>query len=340
MRKTSFFCSLIVLVVGLIGLVITADAAPPGIPCIQGQPCRLGSTSVSSLTIRGGGADGGFCMQGGNCTLSSLTVSGDAGMNSLQVNAISTPGNFGWTGPLVNTGGGIFAWGGDAVISGNLILDGGTLSGALDAGIASTNLTLSTATTLCVDPANGGVNTNTCVPPSGTCAGINTCATIQGALNRLGQTPWVAANVTIIIDGGTYNESPALTSLFLAPPVGSLAATITITGVKVTATLATGSATGTATATSAGGTNPPTQATMTDGAATWTINDLKGRILLYNSSSMFICSNTATVITLCTNNASLSGTLAYTIQDNAVPINGTGSGNNYRCNPGPERAHP
>ncbi len=143
------------------------------------------------------------------------------------------------------------------------------------------------------------------------------CLTIQGAINKVPKR--LRNQVTVTVAAGTYG-------CFVVAGFTCDASVQTATGgffidafaAFTNSTLATGTATGTATASSAG--SGTTYGTLTDGAQTWTVNDLRGRFVTAAGQTRVISSNTATGITI-VGTWTNPGTVAYTIQDPGVTIN-------------------
>ncbi len=160
-----------------------------------------------------------------------------------------------------------------------------------------------------VDPL--GADANQC-----TSTGTGACLTIQGALNKAPKL--LRHRVTVNVAAGNY-AGFTITGFTIDPSIQRATAGILIEGTLGNVTPATGSATGTATAGTAG--SGTTQGTLTDGAATWTVNDaaMVGKLITITGGTgsgtvRVICSNTATVITVCGTWTAPTGTSTYALQ--------------------------
>lgn len=159
-----------------------------------------------------------------------------------------------------------------------------------------------------------GNDANTCLAPF-TDGGTNgPCRQPQGAINKLPKA--LRHQVSVSVDAGTY-DCFYLSGFSCDTGLQQANGGLLIDGVLVNATLATGSATGTATAGTAG--TGLTYGTLTDGAATWTTNDLAGRFVTAGGQTRVISSNTGTVITI-TGTWTNPGAVPYTIQDPGANI--------------------
>jgi hypothetical protein len=159
--------------------------------------------------------------------------------------------------------------------------------------------------------ATGGSDTFNCTSAS------TPCATVQGALNKI---PKLLRNgVTVSVAAGTYGGF-YVAGFTCDPGLQQTTGGLLIDGFSAftNSTLATGTPTGTATASSAG--SGSTFGTLTDGAQTWTVDDLKGRFVTAAGQTRVISSNTATAITI-VGTWTNPGNVAYTIQDPGVIIN-------------------
>lgn len=170
------------------------------------------------------------------------------------------------------------------------------------------------AQTYFVDPT--GSDTNTCQA-----SGTNACLTIQGAINKIPKL--LRDNTSVTIAAGTYTGFN-LSGFYYDTGVQQTTGGLLINGTLANSTLATGSTSGTFTAGSAG--SGATFGTGTDGASTWTVNDLRGRILTITGGTgsgqvRVISSNTTTVITVVGTWTAPTGTSTYVIQDSATIIN-------------------
>lgn len=136
-----------------------------------------------------------------------------------------------------------------------------------------------------VDPA--GSDSNAC-----TGSGTSACATVEGVINKLPR--FIRHNITINIAAGTITSRLALLDRDIATGV-----TLTINGTMEAWTPTTGTASGTTGATSGWSSSGPS--TVTDASQTWTVNDLRGRFIRFNSGtyageSYPIISNTSDTI--------------------------------------------
>src|SRR5574343_1931815 len=157
-----------------------------------------------------------------------------------------------------------------------------------------------------------------------TATGTGACLTIQGAINKVPKLLLHPVTITVgagnfsggFVDGFTsdnrLNDTPSGTYL-------------QVNGTLTNATVATGSATGTATGGTAG--SGATHGTLVDSGASWTTNDLRGKLVAIltgtgNGQFRVIQSNTSTTITIAgTWTAPTSGS-TYAVQDWATVING------------------
>lgn len=175
------------------------------------------------------------------------------------------------------------------------------------------------AATLYVDPT--GNDGNGC-----TATGTSACLTIQGAIDKIPKG-LVKNPVTINVAAGTYAAATISGYTFDYPSDSTVGSYIYILGTLANSTgLATGSATGTASAGSAG--SAATFGTLTDAAATWTTNDLRGRFITTLTGTgagqtRVIASNTGTVITIAGVWTAPANLTTYAIQDSASIINTT-----------------
>ncbi len=158
-----------------------------------------------------------------------------------------------------------------------------------------------------VDPT--GNDANQC-----TSTGTDACLTFQGAINK---APKLLRNrVTVTGAAGNY-AGFTLSGFTIDGSLQKTTAGILIDGALANVTPATGSATGTATAGTAG--SNTTFGTLTDAAATWTVNDLRGRFITITGGTgsgqiKAIASNTATAITIAGTWTAPTGTSTYAIQ--------------------------
>lgn len=163
-----------------------------------------------------------------------------------------------------------------------------------------------------------GNDSNSC-----TSSGAGACLTIQGALNKVPKIIRHAVNISVGTGNfaGAYFDGFSIINDLNAPTTGAY---VEIDGTTTAFAVATGTSTGTATAGSAG--SGSTFGTLTDGAQTWTANDLRGKLLhtiAGTGSGQFriIEANTGTVITVTgTMTAPANGT-TYEILDWGTVIN-------------------
>jgi hypothetical protein len=123
---------------------------------------------------------------------------------------------------------------------------------------------------LFVDPT--GSDTNAC-----TASGTAACLTVNGALSKLPKI--IQHNVTINVAAGTYAGFTVSNFVFTAPTSSNL--NFSIVGVMQNFTPATGTATGTLSTAS----NANSLGVVSDGAQTWTTDDLVGRFIRMTSGS-------------------------------------------------------
>jgi hypothetical protein len=194
-----------------------------------------------------------------------------------------------------------------------------------DAGISAPNVLQATtaAMSLFVDGTLGN-DSNAC-----TSTGAGACLTFNGALAK---APKLLRHlVTITGAAGASYPGMLVTGFNCDLSQGATQVGLLVQGTLVASTLATGSTNGTAT----GGTTGTGQvlSTLTDSGATWTTNDLTGRMLCTsNSSPAGLCfpieSNTSTVISLVQIPgisgwvAPVGGVTTYSIVDSATVITG------------------
>lgn len=174
------------------------------------------------------------------------------------------------------------------------------------------------AQTYFVDGTNGN-DATACTGPT-----TSACATIQGAINKIPKL--LRHTVTVSITAGTY--AGFITSGFSVDESVANAVGLLIQGTLANSTMASGSATGTATGGTAGGSQ--TFGTLVDSGATWTTNDLTGRLLCTSNTTVCtpIESNTSTTITIDGAVGSVGsgwvapvGGVTYAIQDAATVVN-------------------
>lgn len=153
------------------------------------------------------------------------------------------------------------------------------------------------------------------------CRSVSTpCLTIQGATNKI---PKLLRDLTTVnIAAGSY-AGFYVSGFTEDPSVQQTTGGLLFDGALVNSTLTTGTATGTATAGTAG--SGATFGTLTDSGQTWTVNNLRGRILTITGGTgsgqiRVISSNTATAITVVGTWTAPTGSSTYVIQDNSVII--------------------
>lgn len=179
--------------------------------------------------------------------------------------------------------------------------------------------TTTAAVALFVDPT--GSDSNTC-----TATGTGACLTIAGAVGKIPKSLRNTALVTAACgtySAGSYIDDFRTSNDLNAPATGTY---LQIVGTLSNSTLATGTATGTSTAGTAG--TPPTFGTLTDGAQTWTVNDLRGRFVTISAGPgagqrQVIQSNTATSLTIAGDWTSPGVGSTYAIQDSCAVITGS-----------------
>lgn len=192
--------------------------------------------------------------------------------------------------------------------------DAGALNIYVDAGNVVEYTTADVI--LYVDPL--GNDNNAC-----TASGVSACRQPQVAINKIPKI--LRHRATLNLAAGTYNGF-MLSGFTIDPSIQSTTTGILIDGALANSTLATGSATGTVT--SATTQSGVTYATVTVSGATWTVDDLKGRLFVALTGTaagqvLRVTSNTATVITVLGNFFPTvpDATTTFAIQDEAVFIN-------------------
>jgi hypothetical protein len=192
------------------------------------------------------------------------------------------------------------------------------VSGGGGAGSSSTAGQATTAALqFYVDPT--GSNSNAC-----TATGAAACLTYQGAVDKAPKN--IRHLVTVSGAAGTYATGLRLSGFTIDNSFSSTAGLIVegpSTFVDVTPT--TGSATGTATAGTAG--SGVTFGTLTDSAATWTVNDFRGKFIVITGGTgsgqvKQITANTATVITIAGTWTAPTTSSTYAIRSPAATITG------------------
>ncbi len=151
------------------------------------------------------------------------------------------------------------------------------------------------------------------------------CLTIQGAVNKVPKRIRNAVNITVgtgTFTAGAYVDGFITENDLNAPSTGAY---LEIKGTLITATVATGTASGTATAGSAG--SNPTFGTLTDSGQSWTVNDLRGKLLEITGGTgagqlRAIQSNTATVITVTGVWTAPTTSSTYVVRDWGTVISG------------------
>jgi len=170
-----------------------------------------------------------------------------------------------------------------------------------------------TTTNYFVDGSLGNDNNNC------SASGASACLTIQGALNKI---PKLLLNaVKVNVAAGTY-AGFIVSGFYEDNGLQQTTGAIFISGGLSNSTLATGSATGTATSGTAG--SGTTFGTLTDTGATWTVNDLVGRLITTatpTNTALVIASNTATTLTIVGTWSSPNASTTYAIQDPNVIVN-------------------
>jgi hypothetical protein len=198
-----------------------------------------------------------------------------------------------------------------AVAQGHGLAGGGLTSGGSPGALLATDYATTAALNLYVDST--GSDSNAC-----TASGSSACLTIQGAVNKV---PKLIRHPVLITVGagsfaGAYVDGHKIDNGYANNP--SAGAYLEIQGTLQTATPATGTATGTATGGSAGSTS--TFGTLVHGGQTWTVNDLRGKLVTVGSTTRVIQSNTADTITVVGTWTNPNGS-AYTIKDWSTVIN-------------------
>lgn len=160
---------------------------------------------------------------------------------------------------------------------------------------------------------------------SSACLAVTTpCLTIQGALGKIPKHIYHGTDVSV---GSGSFAGFSLEGFQIHSSNQTLMPYINVAGTLATATVATGSATGTLTAFAAG--SGAAFAVFTDGGQTWTVNDLKGKLLEVtggtgSSATAFyvITSNTGTAITALSGTATAAAAgSTYAIRDWGTIIN-------------------
>lgn len=189
--------------------------------------------------------------------------------------------------------------------------------------------TLSTGTITVAAPAETTADLQLYVDPSGsdsnacTSTGASACLTIQGALNK--SPRFLKHRVTVNVAAGNY--AGFLVSGFTVDASTQKAtAGILIDGVLANVTPTTGTATGTATGGTAGSTT--TFGTLVAAAQTWTINNLRGRLVVISSGTgsgqtKVITANTATTLTIAGTWTAPDATSVYAIQSPSAIVTST-----------------
>lgn len=155
----------------------------------------------------------------------------------------------------------------------------------------------------------------------------NPFATITGALNSI-PGKRIRYNTTIQVGIGSF-PGFAVNGVSIEPADITNGASLSINGTLITATVATGSATGAVTSFAQGVFNPVSFAVITDTSQSWTVNDLRGKmveILTGPAAGLIypISSNTATTLTLtAVNITSPVATNTYAIRDWGTSITGS-----------------
>jgi hypothetical protein len=168
---------------------------------------------------------------------------------------------------------------------------------------------------LYVDPT--GNDSNAC-----TATGTAACLTIQGALNK--SPKLLRHRLTVNVAAGNY-AGFIVSGFTIDPSIQKATAGILVDGALADVTPTTGTATGTASAGTAG--SGSTFGTLTDAAATWTVNDtaIVGKFVVITGGTgsgqvRVIVSNTATELTIAGAWTAPTGTSTYAIQSPSVII--------------------
>lgn len=191
------------------------------------------------------------------------------------------------------------------------------MSGGVTASSATSVIATTADIHLFVDPT--GSDSNTC-----TTASTGACLTPQGAINAAPKM--LRHQLTISLAAGTY-AGFTISGFTVDPGLQHSSAGIAITGGRATSTtIATGTATGTATSGSAG--SGIIYGTLIDSGATWTTNDLRGRLIYIVSGTgsgqlKRITTNTSTALTIAGIWTSPASDSVYAIQDPNVFITPT-----------------
>lgn len=168
--------------------------------------------------------------------------------------------------------------------------------------------------------ATTGSDSNSCLSVSAP------CLTVAGALGKIPKNIYNPTTVTI--GAGNFGAFE-VNGFNVQPSTTSTANALVIQGTLSTATVATGSATGTLTAFAA--TSGATFAVATDASQTWTIDDLRGKLIEFTGGTgsaataiYEIASNSATAVTMIALSSQSGGaTTTYAIRDWGTVINTT-----------------
>lgn len=183
---------------------------------------------------------------------------------------------------------------------------GGGGGGGSSGGATTAAMTLYVETT--------GSDSNNCTSPA------TACASIQGAVDK--PAKHIRHPININVGDGGFGAF-AVSGFSFDPASPDAGAYINIQGTLVNATLATGTATGTATAGSAG--SGTTFGTLTNSGATWTIDNLRGKLIETTGGTgsgqiRAIVSNTGTVITIAGTWTAPDATTTYAVRDQGAAV--------------------
>ena len=165
----------------------------------------------------------------------------------------------------------------------------------------------------------GGNDTHNCLAAGA----ANACLTIQGALNK--SPRMLRHQVTVNVAAGNY-AGFKISGFTVDPGFQTATAGILIDGALVNAAVATGTNTGTATGGTAG--SSTTFGTLVDAAQGWTVNNLRGKLIVITAGlginqSRMISANTATSLTIAGVWTATDATSVYAIRTPSVIITST-----------------
>jgi hypothetical protein len=175
--------------------------------------------------------------------------------------------------------------------------------------VKAADLRTSATLTLYVDPT--GSDANAC-----TATGAAACQTIAGALAKVPSE--LCDSVTINIASGNYTGFYIDRFRPCSLESGSRTGSLTLNGTLIPATLATGSGTFQFTSQTVGTSLGNTWGLLNNTAATWTVNDLRGKVLEASALSVLriIASNTTTALTVVgPSSASANTSTSWAIED-------------------------